>query len=631
MSVRMKLKNLTMSGLCLAVTAGQAIAAESTNLYWGDTHLHTSYSFDAFLSENQSADPDTAYRWAKGQPVIHPYTRAKVRIQTPLDFLVVSDHAEAMGVMRAVVNETQELGELSLWGEIERWASMLYIRYTVADGSSGAVFNDLLPSKAQNPGTDPVQDPANVKPDAVLGDMIATETTAWGEIVDAAERHNDPGKFTAFLGWEWSSIPTGANLHRVVISPNGADKGKQYIPFGSDQSQYPEDLWVFLDKTAKETGSEFIAIPHNSNVSKGYMFPEVTLRGQPITVNYARTRMAWEPVVEMTQIKGDSETHPSLSPQDPFADFETYGFYLQNSPEKYQVTKADYIRSGLRRGLQIEQKIGVNPFKFGLIGSTDSHTGLASAEEDNFWGKFAHDSTPETKRSKTILGGTKASGWNMQAGGLAAVWASENTRDSIFSAFKRREVYATTGPRISVRVFGGWGFEENAEDANNFAEIGYAQGVPMGGDLSQTATTDKPLQLLIRAVKDPKDANLDRVQVVKGWLDATGESHEQIYNVAWSGERKLTKQGKLAAVGNTVDLKTANYTNTIGAAELATVWIDPNFDASQRAFYYVRVLQIPTPRHSLYDAVAMQVDAPIEGPATIQERAYTSPIWYTPH
>ena len=627
----MKLKNLTMSGLCLAVTAGQAIAAESTNLYWGDTHLHTSYSFDAFLSENQSADPDTAYRWAKGQPVIHPYTRAKVRIQTPLDFLVVSDHAEAMGVMRAVVNETQELSELSLWGEIGAWASMLYIRYTVADGSSGAVFNNLMPSKAQNPGTDPVQDPANVKPDAVLGDMIATETTAWGEIVDAAERHNDPGKFTAFLGWEWSSIPTGANLHRVVISPNGADKGKQYIPFGSDQSQYPEDLWVFLDKTAKETGSEFIAIPHNSNVSKGYMFPEVTLRGQPITVNYARTRMAWEPVVEMTQIKGDSETHPSLSPQDPFADFETYGFYLQNSPEKYQVTKADYIRSGLRRGLQIEQKIGVNPFKFGLIGSTDSHTGLASAEEDNFWGKFAHDSTPETKRSKTILGGTKASGWNMQAGGLAAVWASENTRDSIFSAFKRREVYATTGPRISVRVFGGWGFEENAEDANNFAEIGYAQGVPMGGDLSQTATTDKPLQLLIRAVKDPKDANLDRVQVVKGWLDATGESHEQIYNVAWSGERKLTKQGKLAAVGNTVDLKTANYTNTIGAAELATVWIDPNFDASQRAFYYVRVLQIPTPRHSLYDAVAMQVDAPIEGPATIQERAYTSPIWYTPH
>ncbi|KKL09966.1 hypothetical protein LCGC14_2560590, partial [marine sediment metagenome] len=244
------------------------------------------------------------------------------------------------------------------------------------------------------------------------------------DIVDAADRHNDPGKFTAFLGWEWSSIPTGANLHRVVISPNGADKGHQYIPFGSDQSQYPEDLWAFLDKTAKQTGSEFIAIPHNSNVSKGYMFPEVTLRGQPITVDYARTRMVWEPVVEMTQIKGDSETHSQLSPNDPFADFENYPFYMQKTPEQYTVSEGDYIRSGLRRGLEIENNIGVNPYKFGLIGSTDSHTGLSSAEEDNFWGKFAHDSTPETKRGTVIIGGTKASGWNMSASGLAAVWAT---------------------------------------------------------------------------------------------------------------------------------------------------------------------------------------------------------------
>lgn len=627
----MNSKIVAFSSLFLSVVSTPLWASEPTNLYWGDTHLHTSYSFDAFLSKNQSADPDTAYRWAKGQPVIHPYTRAKVRINTPLDFLVVSDHAEAMGVMRAVVNETEELGELSLWGDIQRWASLLYIRYTVEDGSSGVVFNDLLPSKAQNPGTDPVQDPANVLPDAVLGDMLETEKTAWGEIVDAADRHNQPGKFTAFLGWEWSSIPTGANLHRVVISPNGAEQGHQYVPFGSDQSQYPEDLWAFLDETAKRTGSEFIAIPHNSNVSKGYMFPEVTLRGQPITVDYARTRMTWEPVVEMTQIKGDSETHSKLSPQDPFADFENYPFYLQKTPEKYTVTEGDYIRSGLRRGLEIEQRVGVNPFKFGLIGSTDAHTGLATAEESNFWGKFAHDSTPETKRGSTIIGGTKASGWNMSASGLAAAWATENTREGIFAAFKRREVYATTGPRISVRVFGGWGFDDNAAEAIDIAEIGYAQGVPMGGDLTQPATQGSQVQLLIRAVKDPVDANLDRVQVVKGWLDSTGKSHEQVFNVAWSEGRELDANGQLDAVGSTVDIKTARYTNTIGVAELATLWTDPSFDASQRAFYYVRVLQIPTPRHSLYDAVALQRDAPEEGPAQIQERAYTSPIWYTPN
>ncbi|HEB26626.1 MAG TPA: DUF3604 domain-containing protein [Porticoccus sp.] len=624
------INKMAVSGFLLALASLSVQANEPTNLYWGDTHLHTSYSFDAFLSGNQSADPDTAYRWAKGQPVIHPYTRAKVRIETPLDFLVVSDHAEAMGVMRAIVNNTEELGELSLWESIARWGSLLYIRYTAGEGSN-AVFQGLLPSRAELPGTDPVQDPANIMPDNPLGDLTKTEITAWGEIVDAADRHNDPGKFTAFLGWEWSSIPTGANLHRVVISPNGADKGHQYIPFGSDQSQYPEDLWAFLDKTAKQTGSEFIAIPHNSNVSKGYMFPEVTLRGQPITVDYARTRMVWEPVVEMTQIKGDSETHSQLSPNDPFADFENYPFYMQKTPEQYTVSEGDYIRSGLRRGLEIENNIGVNPYKFGLIGSTDSHTGLSSAEEDNFWGKFAHDSTPETKRGTVIIGGTKASGWNMSASGLAAVWATENTRQGIYSSFKRREVYATSGPRISVRVFGGWAFDEAAAEAENIADIGYAQGVPMGGDLIQPTNETAKVQLLIRAVKDPNDANLDRVQVVKGWLDASGKSHEQVFNVAWSAGRELDSNGQLAAVGNSVDIKTASYDNSIGAAELATVWTDTRFDASQRAFYYVRVLQIPTPRHSLYDAVALQIPAPEEGPATIQERAYTSPIWYTPN
>ncbi len=625
----MKIKTILLS-MFMGASSISIASEPQTNLYWGDTHLHTSYSFDAFLNKNQSADPDTAYRWAKGKPVIHPYTNSRIKIQTPLDFLVVSDHAEGMGVIRAITTEKEEYGEEGILKSIVRWFTVQYIQYVYDDGKGEGInlFNEVLPEKAQNPGTDPVQDPSNIMYDN-LGDMSPTEITAWGEIADAADRHNEPGKFTAILGWEWSSIPTGANLHRVVMSPNDATTAKKYLPYGSDQSQYPEDLWAWLDKTSKETGSEFIAIPHNSNVSKGYMFPEVTLKGEPITVAYAKTRMAWEPVVEITQIKGDSETHPQLSPDDEFADFESYGFYLQKTPQDPIVTKADYVRSGLKRGLEIESKIGVNPYKFGVIGSTDSHTGLSTAEEDNFWGKFAHDSTPDTKR-KDIIGGTKASGWNMSASGLAAVWADENTRTGIYSAFKRREVYATSGPRIQVRMFGGWNFDKKALQAENMAKYGYKQGVPMGGDLTRPTNVNAKAQFLIRATKDPVNANLDRVQVVKGWLDKQGVSQEKVFDVVWSDNRKLDKNGKLSDIGNTVNLEYATYENTIGSSELSTIWKDESFDANQRAFYYVRVLQIPTPRHSLYDGIALQIDAPIEGPATIQERAYTSPIWYTP-
>ena len=625
----MKIKTILLPAI-LGCTSQAFAADEPTNLYWGDTHLHTSYSFDAFLNKNQSADPDTAYRWAKGKPVIHPYTNSRIQIETPLDFLVVSDHAEGMGVIRAITSGTEEVGEEGIFKSIVRWFTIKYVNYVYDDGKGEGIdlFNEVLPEKAQFPGTDPVQDPANVMYDN-LGDMTPTEVTAWGDIADAADRHNEPGKFTAILGWEWSSIPTGANLHRVVMSPNDAAMAKQYLPYGSDQSQYPEDLWAWLDKTSKETGSEFIAIPHNSNVSKGYMFPEVTLKGEPITVAYAKTRMAWEPVVEVTQIKGDSEAHPQLSPNDEFADFETYGFYLQKTPQDPIVTEADYVRSGLKRGLEIEKKIGVNPYKFGLIGSTDAHTGLSSAEEGNFWGKFAHDSTPDTKR-KGIIGGTKASGWNMSASGLAAVWADENTRTGIYSAFKRREVYATSGPRIKVRMFGGWNFSDKALKGENLAKYGYKQGVPMGGDLTRPSNKNEKIELLIRATKDPVGANLDRVQVVKGWLDNSGVSHEKIFNVVWSDNRKLDKNGKLPAVGDTVDREYATYENSIGSTELSTIWTDPSFNANQRAFYYVRVLQIPTPRHSLYDAIALQIKTPEEGPAAIQERAYTSPVWYTP-
>ncbi len=631
----MGLKHCLVPSILAAAITQHAFAEEPTQLLFGDTHLHTSYSFDAYLNKNQTADPDTAYRWAKGLPVIHPYNRAKVQINTPLDFLVVADHAELMGVIRAVNNDTAELEDLGPWDSFVRWISAKVINRAMDSGTGADVFTDILPHKPTNTdGGDPVQDPANILDTPPFGDTLPTETTAWHEIVDAAERHNEPGKFTTFHGWEWSSIPVGANLHRVVFTPDTAEQSKQFIPYGSDQSQYPEDLWSWLENTQTRTGSRFVAIPHNSNISKGYMYAETTLKGEPITPEYAKRRMAWEPVSEVTQIKGDSETHPQLSPNDEFAEFETYTHYIQQEHEDYKVAPADYMRSGLKTGLALEQKVGVNPYQFGVIGSTDSHSGLASAEEDNFWGKFARDSTPETKVTDQSIGGGKdgkgTTGWNMSASGLAAVWAKENTREEIFAAFQRKEVYATTGPRLSVRVFAGWNFEEDALNEDQFVEIGYRDGVPMGGNLSAENDNTEAPQLLIRAVKDPNDANLDRVQVVKGWVDQNGKQHEQVSNVAWAGDRQIDAQGKLPAVGNTVNLTTAQYDNSIGTAELSTLWQDPAFDSEQRAFYYVRVLQIPTPRHSFYDAVALQQEIGKEGPATIQERAYTSPIWYTP-
>ncbi len=604
-------------------------AAEPTRLYWGDTHLHTSYSFDAFLNQNDSVDPDTAYRWARGLPVIHSYHRARVRIDTPLDFLVVSDHAEGMGVLRAIVNHREEFGELSGWPAVKRWFSAWTIRLAMWTGYGPVVFRDLLPVRLDQWGDDPVLDSGNTPLNDSLGDISPTVVTSWNETIAAAEANNDPGRFTALLGWEWSSIPAGANLHRVVVTPNGGEQAAQYMPYGSDQSQYPEDLWAWLEATSSRTGSQFIAIPHNSNISKGYMFDETTLRGEPMSAEYIKTRRRWEPVVEMTQIKGDSETHPSLSPEDPFAGFEPFEFYLQQDWQGYRAAVGDFVRPALGRGLQIKRKAGSNPFQFGLIGSTDAHTGLSSAEEENFWGKMAYDSIPENKTGDS-LGGVKAVGWDMAAAGMAAVWATENTRQGIFDAMQRREVYATTGPRIGLRLFAGWNFVPEDAESPDLANLGYAGGVPMGGELAGASAAPGGIRLLISAQKDPRGANLDRVQVIKGWLDAGGNSREKIFDVAWSGERLPLANGSLPPVGNTVDEAGASYANTIGAAQLATVWEDPEFDPEQSAFYYVRVLQIPTPRHSTYDAAALKIPPPEPYPAAIQERAYTSPIWYVP-
>jgi hypothetical protein len=477
--------------------------------------------------------------------------------------------------------------------------------------------------------------------------------TIWGEIMDAAERHYEPGKFTTFLGWEWSSTPQGANLHRVIFIREGKQMGEQFIPYTSLDSDKPEDLWKWLDVTTEKTGANLIAIPHNSNISKGLMFPIKDSYDRPISAEYANNRMRWEPVVEMTQIKGDSETHPNLSPTDEFADYETYDHLIEvegteqkamftdsflgelseqdrefvKKHEIYIARAGDYARSALKRGLAIEARIGVNPYKFGQVGSTDSHTAMASAEEDNFHGKMALDSTPETK-AKDIIPGTP--GWDMGAAGLVAVWAEENTRESIFDAFRRKEVYATTGPRIQVRFFGGWKFTSEDGKASDLVDIGYEKGVTMGSDLTN-APEGKAPTFLISALKDPNEANLDRIQIIKGWIDKEGDPQEKIYNVAMSDGRTVGSDGKVKPVGNTVDIKTATYTNSIGDTGLVTVWTDPDFDSLQRAFYYARVLQIPTPRHTLYDAIALGIDPEETGnPATIQERAYTSPIWYTP-
>ena len=623
------MKNIVMAALVFVNC--MATAEPVKNVYFGDTHLHSSYSFDAFLNNNHSADPDTAYRWAKGQPVIHPYNRARVQIDTPLDFLVVSDHAEMLGLMRAVHEGTFIKEDLGWIDNIKRWYSFWLMNRAIDSNTGLQFFSQFLPQNPTIEGhSDPVQHPDNNISDlAIFGDTTKTSILAWHDIVETAERHNDPGTFTSLLGWEWSSIPMGANLHRIVISPDGAEKGKQFLPYGSDQSQYPEDLWQWLDETQQQTGARFLAIPHNSNISKGYMFDDTTLRGEPITAEYARRRMQWEPVVEVTQIKGDSETRSDFSPEDEFADFENYDYYIQvGLNNDYKASTADYIRPALKRGLSIGQQVGVNPYKFGLIGSTDAHTGLSTSEEGNFWGKMASDSTPETK--ERLGAKLRSNGWNMSASGIAAVWAEENTREAIYAAFKRKEVYATSGPRLRVQMFAGWDFPEGAESSESFSVIGSQFGVPMGGDLTAGDNDGKAPVFLLRAVKDPLGANLDRLQVVKGWIDSAGQQQEKVYNVAWSDDRQLDASGNLSPVGNTVDLSSGRYDNSIGQPEFSLRWTDPDFGPQQSAFYYVRVLQIPTPRNGLLDSLALELDEPPRGAKTIQERAYSSPIWYQP-
>ena len=583
-------------------------------VFFGDTHLHTSYSTDAGMV-GCTLGPEDAYRFARGVTVISSHG-IPARLRRPLDFLVVSDHAENLGLAPAIAESNPELLK-NKWGKMEHDLVKSGI-----DGAIKAYDNWMaVTAKRENP----------------LQEMTGLTKTMWQREIDAAEKYNEPGNFTAFIGYEWTSMPNGNNLHRNIIFRDGGDKASQIVPFSQYDSFDPEDLWKWMADYERRTGGKLLAIPHNGNLSSGLMFDDVTYSKKPLTKAYAETRMRWEPVYEVTQMKGDGEAHPALSPNDEFADYETwdkasFGPTL-HTPD---MLPREYAREAYKRGLSYEAKLGVNPFKFGLIGSTDSHTALSTAEENNFFGKVSvlEPSADPVRFDEVIAGRTASKGHQLyarmtSAAGLAAVWARENTRAALWDAMKRREVFATTGTRIRVRVFGGFGFAPSDMTRSDFAAHGYKMGVPMGGDLKE-APKGTAVALMIRAVKDPDGANLDRVQVIKGWLDAAGKRHEKVYDVAWSDNRKQGSDGKVPPVGNTVNVKEVTYANSIGAPYLEAYWKDPAFDPAERAFYYVRVLEIPTPRWTTYDAKVFGVKLPNDVPASIQERAYTSPIWYTP-
>jgi hypothetical protein len=585
-----------------------------TNVYFGDTHLHTSISLDGYGDGNSKIGPNEAYRFAKGETVVGDDGMAN-RMSRPLDFLMVADHSEYMGLVQGLA----EGNEILLADEAgARWAQM------IAEGKLAShVFSEFIHDVTGN-------EPRLVAPEF--------EMSVWESIIDAAEAHNDPGKFTAIIGFEFSPFPTGDNMHRVVVFRDDKEKAIQVKPISAFDSNDPEDLWNWLQAYEEKTGGRILAIPHNGNISGGRMFSLQTLSGNPLTKEYAETRMRWEPLYEVTQYKGDGETHPYLSPGDEFADFESWdkANLAMLKAHKDEYFKTEYARSALQLGLQQQEELGANPFKFGMIGSTDSHTGMAEAAEDNFLGKYGSSSpNPDNKnRWKKVwppVEGTvaKMSGWESQSAGYAAVWATENTREALWDAMKRKEVYATTGPRMKVRMFGGFDFVNDDAFRNDMAAIGYAKGVPMGGDLTRAPDGAAPT-FLLTASKDPDGANLDRIQIIKGWLDASGEVHELIFDVAVSDGRAIVGGKVSKGVGSTVDVDTATYTNSIGDAVLIASWSDPDFDPSLKAFYYARVIEIPTPRWTAYDQVRLGVKMPDEVPMVLQERAYTSPIWYTP-
>ena len=589
-------------------------------VFWGDTHLHTGLSMDAGLF-GARLGLDDAYRFARGEQVMAS-SGQPVKLGRPLDWLVIADHSDGMGFFSDMAAGAPDIIK---YEQGRRW----YDGLQKGGDASVAAALDLITTFSQ--GKINAEMMGEYSPGGKIYKSI------WEQVVAAAERFNEPGRFTTFIGFEWTSLVQGNNLHRNVIFRDNGDKAGLVVPYTTQApvgSTDPLDLYAYLENYESKTGGSALALAHNGNLSNGIMFPvDKQYTGKKIDKNYVEKRARWEPMYEVTQIKGDGEAHPLLSPDDAFADYETWdaGNLDLSEAKTEDMLQYEYAREALKNGLMLEKKLGTNPYKFGQVGSTDSHTGLAAVEEENFFGK-ATNAEPSPKRmmhpfTRTQNGAFE--GYELVASGYAGVWARENTRTAIWDAMQRKEVYSTTGPRIIVRFFGGWDYTDDDLNSRAPAFRGYEKGVPMGGDLWANDNASAPV-FMVYALRDAIGANLDRIQIVKGWLDAKGNTHEKVYDVAWSAGREMDANGKLPPVGNTVDVAAANWTNSIGASELGAVWTDPDFDPQQSAFYYARVLEIPTPRWIVYDAFRFGVDLP-EGAETIhQERAYTSPIWYTP-
>jgi hypothetical protein len=588
-----------------AAVAPVAAPNADRNAYFGAVHVHTGWSFDAFTNGSRTT-PTDAYAWAQGREITNSGVGGKIQIQTPLDFYMVSDHAEFMGVFNQMSNPESPLSKTE-----------------IAQG-----VNSPDPNVRMQTFAGILRDMSAGKVDPALTDT-ALAGSVWAEIVKAAEENYQPGKFTTFAGFEWTSNPRQRNLHRVVVFRD--TKTLPAMALSALDSDDPESLWKWMG-LQRERGSTLLAIPHNGNASDGRMFELVKFDGKPIDAAYNAKRAANEPLYEISQIKGTSETHPDLSPNDEFAGFEQWDYTLSADYERPTERAGSFARKALLDGMAQEQTGQGNPFKYGFIGDTDTHNAAASNEEFNYTGKFAfeNDAVHRVKGLEGQPAGQVRQIQEFSSGGLAGVWAEQNTREAIFDAMLRKETFGTSGPMIKVRFFASWDLGAGALEQADFVKQAYANGVPMGGDLKPAAEAGKAPIFFVMALKDPKSGNLDRIQIVKGWLDEQGAQQERVFDVTWSSDRKPGADGKLPAVGDTVDAATGKYTDTIGASELSAAWTDPEFKPGERAFYYARVLEIPTPRWSTIDAANLGMAVPEGLPVSIQERAWSSPIWYAP-